>query len=121
MIVDRRTLLAGGVTLAAWPARAAAAGAVRIAFVDSRLPATRAFVAGLSGARVIDIAAADADLWREVRGFASGGERVVGLTRWSDWVALRGVLEDKKLRVRAETRIESAAVRDAALFCWEMS
>ena len=123
MNVDRRTTLAGligAAALAADPARAVADRRGTVLFVDSRRPAWRGFIADHSGARVIDIAAVHAVDWAEVRAFVPAGTHVRGLTRWSDWTLLRGVLQDKGLRVHTETRVDPASSGDGALFLWEM-
>ncbi len=79
---------------------------------DSRLPQSR----GLLGRRAqsaIDVAQEHANFWRTLRGAPPRG-RVVGLTAWSDLVVVRGLLEEKGLRLRAEARC-------GELFYWEMS
>ena len=124
MNVDRRTALfgiAGSGAAASIPSAARATFAPTILFADTRLPATGGFVAGAAGARVIDIATAEDDLWREVRDFVPAGSRVRGLTRWSDWITLRGVLLEKGLRVRDERAADPALTGDTALFHWEMA
>ncbi|WP_420383853.1 hypothetical protein [Novosphingobium sp.] len=45
---------------------------------------------------------------------------MTGLTRWSDWTLLRGVLQGKGLRLRSETRVDGAATGNSALFPREM-
>ncbi len=121
MNVDRRTTLTGliGATaLAADPAHAMVGGWTTVLIVDSRRPAGRSFIAGQPGARVIDIAAMHD--WAEVRAFVTDGARVRGLTRWSDWTLLRGVLQDKGLRMHTEVQVSPASTGDGALFLWEM-
>ncbi len=126
MIVDRRTTLAGllaatiGGSAVAGPPPAATRGGTAL-FVDSRLSATPAFRGQRANAPAIDIADAPADLWRAVRAFVPAGRHVHGLTRWSDWVTLRGVLQDKGLRLRAETPLDPALAGGTALFLWEMA
>lgn len=56
--------------------------------------------------------------WTAVR--ATGGvDRIEGLTRWSDWVAVRGALLAQGYRVAAEQRVGSAGP-EAALFRWSL-
>lgn len=124
MSVDRRTALAGmigGAALGAIPVRAAAAAGARIVISDSRLAAGRAFLAPHADKRRIDIAAAHGDLWREVRAIAPRGASVAGLTRWSDWIGVRGVLLEKGLRVRAERAVAGTAPLGGTLIAWEMA
>jgi len=120
VIVDRRQALTGliaGAALSGAPAaRAAVRDAQTVIVADLRLPAVRRLTAGYRPARLIDLSAAHADLWREMRGFVPGGARVIGVTRWSDWIAVRGLLIERGLRVRAERPL--AVVR---AFFWEMS
>jgi hypothetical protein len=61
----------------------------------------------------IDVAQEHANFWRTLRKATPRG-RVVGLTAWSDLVLVRGLLEEKGLRLRAEARC-------GRLFYWEMS
>jgi hypothetical protein len=79
---------------------------------DSRLPQSRELLRQNSR-RAIDVADEHANFWRTLRGAAPRG-RVVGLTSWSDLVLVRGLLEEKGLRLRAEARC-------GRLFYWEMS
>jgi hypothetical protein len=123
MIVDRRKTIAGligATTLAAAPSRAIGVPPPTILFVDSRRRACRSFISAHPGARVIDIAVSHAVPWAEVRAFEPDGAQVRGLTRWSDWVLIRGALQDKGLRVRAETQADPKSTGDGALFLWEM-
>ncbi|MCW6533539.1 hypothetical protein [Sphingomonas lycopersici] len=119
MIIDRRQALTGliaGAALSGAPAARAARGAQTVIVADLRLPAVRQLTAGYRPARLIDLSAAHADLWREMRGFVPGGARVIGVTRWSDWIAVRGLLIERGLRVRAERPLAAARA-----FSWEMS
>jgi hypothetical protein len=63
---------------------------------DSRLVASR------SPARAFhDIANEDAALWRATRNLlVSRGDRVSGVTCWSDWIAIRGLLSERGLRTQ---------------------
>ncbi len=79
---------------------------------DSRLPRSLALRAR-HPARAIDVAAEHATRWRGLRDWRSEG-RVAGLTTWSDWVLVRGFLEEKRKRVRTEAR-------RGELFYWEMA
>jgi hypothetical protein len=79
---------------------------------DSRLPQSRGLLRQNSR-RAVDVADEHANFWRTLRAAAPRG-RVVGLTAWSDLVQVRGLLEEKGLRLRAEARC-------GKLFYWEMS
>ena len=114
MKLNRRSLLKAG-ALASLSGSAAARAATQspaLIVFDSRLPASRAFAARQAGAR-IDLAHQDAEFWRALRAASPEG-RISGLTRWSDWVAVRGLLEEKGKRLRAERRT-------GLLFQWEMA
>ncbi len=102
MKIDRRSLLkngavAGGIVVA--PAAVHAYEAPALTIFDSRALASRAFAHGQRGAK-IDVAQEDAQLWRSLRNANKG--RVEGLTSWSDWVLVRGLLEERGLRVKTE-------------------
>jgi hypothetical protein len=115
MTLSRRALLKGSGAAAAVVATAPALAMREVdstlMVIDSRMPQSRA-LARLS-AHTIDIAFEDAQFWQM---FRSGPlpDRVVGLTAWSDWVVVRGFLEERGKRVRAETQ-------RGALFHWTMS
>ena len=78
---------------------------------DSRIPRSVAF-ARLHGGAKLDVATQDARRWRRLREPLPAG-RIVGLTRWSDLVLVRGFGEDQRKRLRSE-------MRDGALFRWEL-
>lgn len=115
MILSRRTVLKSGVA----SALVAGAGVSHIASAapallvyDSRVAASAAF-ALCQPAPAIDIATEDSALWRSLRAFGANGP-VAGLTSWSDWVVIRGLLEEKGLRMTSETRQDR-------LFRWTMA
>jgi hypothetical protein len=114
MRIDRRSLLksgavAGGIVAAPVAARAFKPQALTI--FDSRALPSRAFAHGQRGAK-IDVAQEDAQLWRSLRTASKG--RIEGLTSWSDWVLVRGLLEERGLRVKAEAKA-------GTLFRWTMA
>jgi hypothetical protein len=120
MRTDRRGLLKGGAlagVAAAVPvsARAAAKVAERAAVVvyDSRLPESASF----AGERGIDLARTSL---REAQDLLAGAGRIEGLTRWSDWTVLRGLLEDEGLRRTAETRVGAPLSGHDGLLRWSM-
>jgi hypothetical protein len=102
MIVNRRTMIAGsGVAFGAITMMpgGAHARAATLHVHDSRLP----HVPEAPAARAThDIADEEAQLWRTSRTLnVARGDIVTGATRWSDWVALRGLLAERGLRERA--------------------
>ena len=79
---------------------------------DSRLPQSLALRRS-HGGRSIDLAREHANMWGNLRRLRSSG-RVVGLTSWSDLVQVRGLLEQRGSRLRAQAR-------RGRLFYWEMA
>lgn len=77
---------------------------------DSRLKTTHRVARA-----VHDIADEDATLWRATRDLRlSPGDRVTGITRWSDWIAMRSLLGGQGLRMRGLSI-------DGSVVSWEMS
>ena len=115
MRIGRRAVLTGGAVtsgLLAVPAAVRASTQTRIAIFDSRELASRAFVSARRGPS-IDVAQEDAAFWRSLSAVAKG-QPVEGLTSWSDWVIVRGLLEENGRRVKAEAKA-------GRLFRWSMS
>lgn len=120
MSVARRTVLQGALAAAATlftgteVALTAGSPPAQPALVvyDSRLPPSRVFQSCYASAAV-DLAYEHASLWRNLRGLGSPGS-VAGLTCWSDYVQVRALLEERRLRVRTE-------IRRGSLFYWEMA
>jgi len=79
---------------------------------DSRLPQSLALQQSHVG-RAIDLAHEHANRWENLRRLRPDG-RVVGLTSWSDLVQVRGLLEQRGSRLRAQAR-------RGRLFYWEMA
>jgi len=79
---------------------------------DSRLPQSLALQQSHVG-RAIDLAHEHANRWENLRRLRPDG-RVVGLTSWSDLVQVRGLLEQRGSRLRAQARC-------GRLFYWEMA
>lgn len=124
MRIDRRTMLRGSAlagAAVAIPASAAAMAAAEPHFIvfDSRIAESADFGRTKAGAAALDLAGADADQWRALRAL-SGHARIEGLTRWSDWVAVRGVLEEKGLRLAGEMRADAPISGRDHLFRWSM-
>ena len=124
MTMTRRTALKASAFAGAAAALPLAAGQAqgRAALVvhDSRLPASRAFLAAHSQGRRLDIAGEDGRFWATVRFGLPHLGLVEGLTRWSDWVQLRGALEERGLRLVSEARLSGQAGGSASLYRWTM-
>jgi len=120
MRLSRRSMLKGsalaGSAIAA-PAFAASLGDAPLVVFDSRIPESLAFVATTGGAAPIDLAQGLEKAWRVL----GSPQSVTGLTRWSDWTALRGQLEEQGLRLEEEMRVASPLSGRTHLFRWTMT
>ena len=124
---DRRTMLKGvglAGALAATPAAAAtmghglgSAGATWLVY-DSRIPESAHFAAQHSAQQRIDLATAGD--WANIRAGGPAAGAVEGLTRWSDWVALRGAFEEQGLRLADERQSPAPMSGRDHLFRWAM-
>jgi hypothetical protein len=117
--MTRRGLLRGGVLASAMVGVPAGAAALRrggLVVYDSAIPESRAFVRGVSGTRKLDLAAEHRRRFATLRAGLPGSKAIDGLTRWSDWVALRSELESGGWRLTYEAR---SGKRDD-LFRWAM-
>ena len=116
MNATRRLILKGALLAAASAAtltgRAIGMPSAAMIVYDSRLAQSRGLL-GQNSPRAVDVAVEHANFWRTLRGTAPRG-LVVGLTSWSDLVLVRGLLQEKGLRLRTE-------IRRGELFYWEMS
>lgn len=122
MKLTRRNALKTSAVLgaaAAVPLAASRAGAVSLVVHDSRLSASRAFLAAQGQGRRLDIAGEEDRFWASVRSGLPHLALVEGLTRWSDWVQLRGALEERGLRLVSETRLDRRSGADN-LYRWTM-
>ena len=115
-MLDRRSLIkAGAITAAAVATiKSVAAQGPALVVFDSRLPESVAFAQGLGGTK-LDVAHEDRTFWSALRAGAPKG-RVVGLTRWSDLVVVRGELETQGKRLKSERQNDPQAP-----FHWEMA
>lgn len=124
MRLDRRRMLKGtalaGAGLSLPLASAAVQARARLAIYDSRIPESRAFASSAGIARTIDLSDEHASRFAALRGPLPEGAEVEGLTGWSDWVALRGELEARGLRVAAEEPVHAPLSHQAHLFRWSM-
>lgn len=110
-----KTAAVASAALAA-PLGAAALRQRTVTVFDSRLPESLAFSKSSSGIR-IDLAAEHVARFSALRAGSPQGGRIEGLTRWSDYAALRRELERQGWRIRAEDR----AGRSGQLFRWTMT
>ncbi len=125
MTASRRTILKGAAGLGVAAAMVnPAAGAVDpgIAIADSRLAEGRAFAitARAQGMVIHDVATFDGELWPMVQVLPATRRKVTGLTGWSDFVVLRGFLEERGLRLVEERKLKHSGARPATPFAWEM-
>ncbi|WP_374528522.1 hypothetical protein [Novosphingobium sp.] len=118
-LTRRDALKVGAIASAAIAAPAAAATlcAPMIVVFDSRLAESLAFARTIGKGHEVDLAAEHAALFAAVRGGLPKTRTVEGMTRWSDWVALRGELETQGWRVTAEERLAPRG----RLFRWSMT
>ena len=118
---DRRTMLKGvglAGALAATPAAATIASGTTWLIYDSRIPESADFAAQHSATRRIDLATAGD--WASLRAGAPTAGAVEGLTRWSDWVGLRGHFEEQGLRLADERQSPAPMSGRDHLFRWAM-
>lgn len=119
MQVSRRAMLKGGAlatSAIAVPAVALELQGIPLVIFDSRIPESVAFAATQTGRRTIDLASGAEAAWRAL----GNPSRVNGLTRWSDWTALRGALEEQGLRAKEDARASAPLSGRDQLFRWSM-
>ena len=120
MRVSRRSMLKGSAiagAVAATPAIAAMARPAPVVVFDSRIPESVAFAASQPARTQFDLAQGTAHAARAIKDL----QAVTGLTRWSDWTALRGVMEAQGLRLSEETRAAAPLSGRTHLFRWTMT
>ncbi len=121
MRIDRRAMLKGSALAgAAATIPVAARAAVIPAFVvfDSRLAETADYARTAAGLQHIDLAKVPL---RDAHSAMAGAGRIEGLTRWSDWVVLRGLLEADGLRRASEARLGAPLSGHDGLWRWSMA
>jgi len=121
MRLTRRTMLKGSALVgsaAASPVIAsAAARTAPLVVFDSRIPESSAFAAATSVEPALDIALGLVG----ARNSLGKAQIVTGLTRWSDWTVIRGLLEAQGLRLKEEVRLASPLSGRTHLFRWTMA
>lgn len=123
MSLTRRSLLKTGAALSAASALPATAHALQgpdLIVYDSRLPESVAAMKSARAALVLDLAAKGGVSWTALQALPQDLRSAQGLTGWSDWVGLRGYLEDRGLRLKSETGVPAPVSGKAHLFRWEM-
>ena len=114
-------MLKGAAALVAVPLGGGVALATpRLVVFDSSVPESVSFAARIAGTR-IDLARAHETLWSDLRGYVGDIDAVEGLTGWSDWIAVRGELEARGLRLGSEIRAAAPLSGKAHLFRWSMT
>lgn len=113
--LSRRSLLKAGAIASAAAAVPAGAAALRgkaaVLVYDSRLPESLAFARTAAAVTAIDLAAEHGARFATLRAPLPTGHAVEGLTRHSDWTALRRELARQGLRVTAEATSAAGLVR----------
>ncbi|MBB4612039.1 twin-arginine translocation signal domain-containing protein [Novosphingobium taihuense] len=120
MRVSRRSILKGSAlagAVAATPAMAAMARSAPVVVFDSRIPESVAFAASQSAHMRFDLAHGTEEAARAIKDLRA----VTGLTRWSDWTALRGVMEAQGLRLSEEIRAAAPLSGRTHLFRWTIT
>lgn len=117
-LTRRDALKAGAIASAALAAPIAAASlhTRRIVVFDSRIAESLAFARTADG-RGIDLAGEHGARFASIRGGLPEAQQIDGLTRWSDFAALRREFERQGWRITAESRAGKAS----ALFRWSMT
>jgi hypothetical protein len=125
MSLTRRSLLKTGAVLSAAAtlpatARAVTGKAPDLLVYDSRLPESLVAMQGKTASMTLDLAQMEATNWSPLRTLPATIRSAQGLTGWTDWVLLRGTLEDRGLRFQSETSVPAPVSGKAHLFRWKM-
>ena len=123
MRLNRRTVLKGsailGTATVVPSAQAALNRKTRLIIFDSRISESKRFANRQSGTR-LDIAREEITGWTNLRSLQKSPQEIHGLTGWSDWVALRGELEQRGWRFHRDDRVPAPLSRKSHLFRWSM-
>lgn len=117
--MTRRGVLRGGAVASAAIAVPVGAAALRkagLVVYDSGIAESRAFARGAGTMRRLDLAEEHRARFATLRAGLPRGKTIEGLTRWSDWVALRSELESQGWRLAFEAR----SGKSVELFRWTM-
>lgn len=121
MRTTRRGLLKGSALAGAAVAIPVAAGAATVAALlvfDSRLAESAGYAAGKAALHRIDLAEVPL---RAAHQAMAGADQIEGLTRWSDWTVLRGLLEADGLRSASEANLAAPLSGHDGLWHWSMA
>jgi hypothetical protein len=69
---------------------------------------------------LIDVAVQDRQNWAGLRRELQETRQIIGLTGCTDWVNVRGLLEQRRLRLTSQTLVPAPLSGKAHLFKWEM-
>ena len=114
MKLSRRSFVQAGAVgslLAGSSVSAMATDTPTLVIYDSRIAQARAFAEAHTAPK-LDIARQHGLRWRDVRASLPAG-RIIGLTRWSDFVMVRGIAGEQGRRVLTERAVD-------ALRLWEL-
>ena len=122
--LDRRGVLAlggaavaAGVVPAAAAARRARGAASGMLVFDPSSAEARATAANMRGHRLVALEGDPVRLWRAHLAEAPGP--LHGVTRWSDYLILRGLAEERGQRLRSEARV--VTTRGPMIVRWSMA
>lgn len=121
MRTTRRGLLKASALAGAAVAIPVAAGAATVPALlvfDSRLAESADYSRSAAAVHRIDLAQVPL---RAVHQALAGAGRIEGLTRWSDWTVLRGLLESDGLRRAGEARLAAPLSGHDGLWRWSMA
>ena len=121
MRTTRRGLLKASALAGAAVAIPVAAGAATVPALlvfDSRLAESADYARSAAAIQRIDLAKVPL---RAVHQALAGAGRIEGLTRWSDWTVLRGLLESDGLRRAGEARLAAPLSGHDGLWRWSMA
>jgi len=122
MRTTRRGLLKGSALAGAavglpMGAQAAAMAPALVVF-DSRLAESADYARSAAALQHLDLAQISP---RDAHKAMAGAGRIEGLTRWSDWTVLRGLLESDGLRRAGEARLAAPLSGHDGLWRWSMA
>jgi hypothetical protein len=117
--VTRRGMLRGVAAVSAVasvPVGAATLRRAGLVVYDSEIAESRAFARGAGFAPKLDLAEEHRARFATLRAGVPQARSIEGLTRWSDWVALRSELESQGWRLAFEARSSRTIARVRSCF-----